>query len=387
MTSDSPRTDLAFRAEARDWLEENKPREARPHDDAAAERAYDMAWQRRQFDAGWAGIGWPVAHGGRGLSLTQQLIWSEECARAGLRAFNGTWLGINHAGPTVMALGTDAQKRKHLPAILRGEELWCQGFSEPNAGSDLAGVRTRGVVDGDDLVVTGQKTWTTLAHLADYQELLVRTDPDSKRFKGLTWIICDMRLPGITIRPMRSIAGELHNCEVFYDEVRIPLSNVVGRLHDGWTVAMTTLAFERGTASFGEATALEAHLHELFAYARSTRADDGRLLMHNEAIAQQLGALRAEVDGLKALLQLTIARQERGTPMGSEGSIVRLYMTELYKRVTRVGVQMLGVQALDRTHRAGWIHDYFEAFAQTIAGGTSEIQRNVIGERLLGLPR
>jgi len=384
---DADTSDARFREEARTWLEENRPRAPRPHGDFAAERAYDLAWQRRQYEAGWAGLGWPVEHGGRGLSLVRQLIWCEEYARAGLPSFDACWLGLNHAGPTLMARGTEAQKRRHLPAILRGEEAWCQGFSEPNAGSDLAGLRTRGVVDGDWLVITGQKTWTSLAHLCDRQELLVRTEPGSQRFRGLTWIIGDMRAPGVTIRPIRSLTGDYHNCEVFYDEVRLPLADVVGELHQGWSVAMTTLGFERGTASFGEACELGAVVGELLEHARTTAGDDGRPLVRNDAIAQELGAVRAELEGLRALLQLTVERATDGLPPGPEASMVRLYMTELDKRVGRLAMELLGLGGLDRGRHARWTTQYLGSFASTIAGGTSEIQRNIIGERVLGLPR
>jgi len=388
MKTEINRADVEFREQVRTWLEENRPREPRPHNDFAAERAYDCAWQRRQYDGGWAGIGWPLEYGGRGLSLLRQLIWFEEYARAKCPPpIDACWLGLNHAGPTLIALGTEQQKKKHLPAVLRGDEVWCQGFSEPNAGSDLASIRTRGVIDGDYLVVTGQKTWTSFAHLSDYQELLVRTDPSTSRHTGLTWIIGDMHAPGVTVRPIRSLTGAYHNCEVFYDEVRIPLVNVVGEINRGWSVAMATLGFERGTAGFGESNELAVLLDELIDHARTTADDNGRPLIANEAIARDLGQAKAEVQALQALNRLTISRAEGGGPPGAEGSIVRLFMSELEKSVGRLAMEILGVRGLNRLDHDKWTHYYLFSFCQTIAGGTSEIQRNIIGERLLGLPR
>ena len=190
----------AFRAAARAWLEANMPRTPRPTE-LGARAAYDQAWQRRMYDSGWAGIAWPRAHGGRGATLMEQLVWCEEYARAGAPDISTLFVGLNHAGPTLVACGTEEQKAAHLPPILRGEVIWCQGFSEPNAGSDLASLQTRAVVEGDVLVVSGQKVWTSFAHVAQFQELLVRTDPEAPRHRGITWVICPMDAPGIEIRP------------------------------------------------------------------------------------------------------------------------------------------------------------------------------------------
>ncbi|MCW2829317.1 MAG: putative acyl-CoA dehydrogenase, partial [Aeromicrobium sp.] len=215
-----------FRDEVRTWLEENKPRETRP-DDRVGATEYDLAWQRKQYEAGWAGVSWPEEFGGRGSSLIEQLIWFEEWGRAGLPSIDACFVGLAHAGPTLMARATDEQKTKHLPEILKGDVVWCQGFSEPGAGSDLAGLSTKAEIDGDELVVTGQKIWTSFADAADWQELLVRTGKGDRKHDGLTWVICDMHSPGIDIRPIKTIDGAAEFCEVFYDEVRIPISNVV----------------------------------------------------------------------------------------------------------------------------------------------------------------
>jgi alkylation response protein AidB-like acyl-CoA dehydrogenase len=380
--------DRLFREEVREWLHANKPKERRP-DSIEGQRAFDRAWQRAQYDGGWAGIAWPKDYGGRGLSPTQQLIWCEEYARAHCPLVNDScWLGLNHAGPTLIVRGTEAQKSFHLPRILKGEATWCQGFSEPNAGSDLASLRTRAVVDGDHLVVNGQKTWTTLAHLTDYQELLVRTGPPESRHRGLTWVICDMRTPGIEVRPITALDGHFHNCEVFYDNVRIPLSNVVGEVDGGWSVAMTTFDFERGPAAFGYFCEIEAAFEDLVAYARTHPGPYGdRPAIEDAAIAERLGTLRAQVQSIKALMLMMVAAAERGVGLGAEGSIMHMPSGELTQEILRCALDLVGPQSLSRTGSEFWVSRYFNAFAATIAGGTAEIHRNTIGERLLGLPR
>lgn len=379
--------DRDFRAMVRDWLDDNVPRDRRP-DGGVAQREFDRAWRRRQFDGGWGHISWPADYGGRGLSTVQQLIWYEEYARAGGPThFDQFFVALNHAGPTLIARADEAQRRHHLPLILRGDAIWCQGFSEPSAGSDLAGLRTRGVIDGDHLVVTGQKIWTTYGHHARYQELLVRTDADAPKHKGISWVIAEMGSPGMDIRPIRNMAGEDHFCEVFYDEVRIPLSNVVGGLNNGWSVALSTLAFERGTASIPhviELCALTEHLIEL---AATSPGANGRPALQDDSVAAALSHLRADVAALRALAYMAISRAERGGTVGPDGSIVRLQMSTLEQRIHALAMDILGPAALERTEIGGWTYDYLVSFKHTIAGGTAQIQRNIIGERMLGLPK
>lgn len=380
--------DEDFRLEAREWLHANKPAEPRP-DDFAGQKAFDLGWQKKQYEGGWAGLAWPKRYGGLEMSLTRQLIWYEEYARAGCPfVLDGAWLGVNHAGPTLIAAGSEEQKAFHLPKILRGEAGWCQGFSEPNAGSDLASLRTRGVVDGDHLVVTGQKTWTSFAPLADYMELLVRTDPDpSLRHRGLSWVIGDMSAPGVDVRPIMGMTGDYHNSEVFLDEVRIPLTDVVGELNGGWRVTMATLGFERGTAGFGEICQLMALVDDLIDYAKSHPGPHGRRpAIADDEIGPRLAQVRAEIQALHSLLYLTISRIEGGVP-GAESSIVRLAQGEIDKKIARLAIDLLGPQGLDRGAHPKWSQQYLFSFCQTIAGGTAEIQRNIIGERVLGLPR
>lgn len=377
-----------FRSQVRDWLADNVPKQKRPSDPGDA-RMFDCDWQRRQFEDGWAGVAWPVEVGGRGLSLIHQLIWHEEYSRAGAPPPGFMFVALNHAGPTLIAEATDAQKAFHLPRILSGESVWCQGFSEPNSGSDLASLRTRGVVDGDHLVVTGQKIWTSYATQADYQELLVRTDTSGAKQSGITWVICDMRLPGIEIRPIRTLAGDYHFNEVFYSDVRIPLNNVVGEVNKGWQVAKATLAFERGTGMIPHQMALNRELDELVELARETpRQDRPGSLLDDDSIRERLMTCRAEVNALKAMTYASISRGLRTQVPGAEGTIIALYHAELAQRVQRLALDIVGNGALiSNGDPDSWTYRYLDAFKFTIAGGTSEIRRNIIGERVLGLPR
>lgn len=364
--------DQRFRDQARDWLGANAPRRPAPMGGEGA-RAAATAWLARCHAAGWSGLAWPRDWGGQGLSAARLLIWYEEYARAGAPSpLDCTFVGLHHAGPTLIALGSEAQKAFHLPRILRGEAIWCQGFSEPGAGSDLASLRTSGRVEGDMLVVNGQKIWSSYAEDADYQELLIRTEPGSARHRGLSWVICDMRTPGITVRPIANMAGETHFAEVFYDDVRIPLTNVVGGLHNGWATAMTTLGFERKTAAMALQLDLSVQVEALIAEARAAPGS---------ALAETLADLRAEAAGLRAMTWRSVLR-EGGTPF--DGSLVRLTFAELAQRVHRLAAELLGPEGL---LNGPVMTGYFESYSETIAGGTAEIQRNIIAERILGLPR
>ena len=381
--------DAEFRTEVRAWLTEHVPKQRRPRVGLAA-RQYDLDWQRAQYDAGWAGVSWPVEYGGRDLSLTRQLIWYEEYARTGLRPIDTRFVGLAHAGPTLMARATDEQRAYHLPRILRGDVVWCQGFSEPEAGSDLASLRTRAVVDGDQLVVTGQKIWTSFADVADWQELLVRTNSDVPKHKGITWVICDMRSPGIEIRPIRTIEGGADFNEVFYDEVRIPLANVVGGVDNGWSVAMSTLSFERGTAFTTSQVQLASSIESLIELARGRTSINGRPVITDGALADRLARARADCAALRALTYLGISKNLHSNEPGPEGSMMKLQYADLAKRVYRLGLEILGPRSLaipDDEDDSTWVDRHLLAFSTSIGGGTSEIQRNIIGERVLGLPR
>ena len=388
---DSPE-ERRFRAEVRDWLRANRPRDARPGDgDIAAQMAYDRAWQRTQYDGGWAGISWPKQHGGRGLTPIEQLIWSEEYAAAECPlVHDSVWMALNHAGHTLIHCGTDEQNAFHLPRILKGEATWCQGFSEPNAGSDMLELRTRGTVDGDHIVIDGQKTWTTFAHLADYCELIVRTGEPGGRHKGLTWVIGDMRAEGVTVRPMVALDGHLHNCECFFDRVRLPLGNVVGEIGGGWAVVLRTLEFERGGSAFSSFCQLAVHLEQLIAQARRANGPAGAAAaIGDPRIAGRLALARARVQALRALMYTMVEAAERGVELGAEGGIMHLPYTEVEQEIYRLAVDIGGAGGLVRRGgpAIGWHSLWLKSLSATIAGGTSEIQRNTIGERLLGLPR
>ena len=366
-----------FREEARTWLGENVPKEARPPYSPAM-RDFDIEWHKRQFAGGWAGIEWEREYGGRGLTLLQQVIWYEELVRAngpGRGVFGGAF---NHVGPTLMLRGNTQQKQFYLPKILRGETPWCQGFSEPGAGSDLAALRTRAVIDGNELVVTGSKIWTSYAEWTDYGEVLVRTDPNASKHKGITWVIMDMHVPGVKIRPIMSIDGFPHNSEVFFDEVRVPLANVVGEINDGWSVAMSTLAAERGPAFLDNRLREIVFVDELIEYARG----NGKLA--DESIYDRLAQARACAAALRSTAYYQVANSRPGEAPRPETTATRTFSAQLELVLGRLAVDILGPKALGWTP---WGKDWLRRFSGTIGGGTKDIHKNIIGERVLGLPR
>jgi alkylation response protein AidB-like acyl-CoA dehydrogenase len=381
--------DNSFREEVRSWLTDNAPAVHDRPPSGPDMRAFDLAWQKEQHAAGWAGIDWPAEFGGRGATITESLIWHEEYARTGLPGIDGRFVGLAHAGPTLMARASNEQKAYHLPKILQGDVIWCQGFSEPEAGSDLGSLRTRADIDGDQLVVTGQKIWTSYADQANWQELLVRTDRDLPKHKGITWVICDMSLPGIEVRPIRTIDGHAEFCEVFYDEVRIPLANVVGEVNGGWSVAMSTLSFERGTAFTVHQVQLALDVERLISIATEQTDARGRAVIEDDEIARKLARARADCAALKAMTYMGVSRNAATGQPGPEGSMLKLRWSELAKHVERLALDVIGAASLSRTDPLGarWIEKYLISFSHTIGGGTSEIQRNIIAERVLGLPR
>jgi alkylation response protein AidB-like acyl-CoA dehydrogenase len=365
-----------FRHEARQWLEDNAPAEP-PPEDGPASREYVLAWLKKQARGGWTGIAWPRDVGGRGLSVLEQIVWFEEYARAAAPSpLDASFVGLNHAGPTLIACGTPEQKAFHLPRILAGEVIWCQGFSEPAAGSDLASLKTRGRVEGDELVIDGHKIWSSFADIADWQELLIRTDPQARTSAALSWVICPMNAPGMTVRPIRTMAGPRKYCEVFYDSVRVPLSNVVGRLNNGWGTAMSTLSFERGTAGLALLIGLTLKVEKLLAACPVDRPE----------MRLRLARLRAEGASIRATTYRFALDSENAVPDAS-GSIIRLCFAEFSQRVSAAAIDLYGLDAPEVVGTHGWGHDYLDAFSETIAGGTAEIQRNIIAERVLGLPK
>ncbi|CAI7975338.1 putative acyl-CoA dehydrogenase FadE17 [Frankia sp. Hr75.2] len=386
--------DEAFRAELRAWLQAEVPAHGPPPPpgDWPARRAYDTAWQRRLYDAGYAGLHWPSQFGGRGLPVTQQLVYLEEYARAGAPYISVNFVGMMHAGPTLIAEGTDEQRAYHLPRILRGEHVWCQGFSEPQAGSDLASLRTSAVREGDEYIVNGQKIWSTRAHVADYGELLVRTDPDARKHRGISWLILDMHSPGVEVRPMRTIDGESHFCEVFLTNVRVPVANLVGAENDGWRVTNVTLRFERGTAFAQHIITLRSQLRDLVRAARLVPAPGGGTAWDDPALRGHVGRLDAHVDGLWRMTQRDITEAEATGLPAPTGSAVKLRFSELSQELSELAVRVLGRAATGGVRGHGLdgaeiARAYLWSLQYTIAAGTSQIQRNLIAERVLGMPR
>jgi alkylation response protein AidB-like acyl-CoA dehydrogenase len=384
-------SEQAFRDELRSWLSATLPGLPAPpaHDDWPGRRAYDLHWQQLLFAAGYAGVDWPTEGGGRGASPVEQLIFKEECERAGAPYVGVNFVGLLHAGPTVIAEGTPAQKERYLPAILRGEEVWCQGFSEPDAGSDLASLRTRAVRDGDDYVVTGSKIWTSHAEVADFCELLVRTGEDRNR--GISWLIMPMDAPGIEIRPLRTIGGTTEFAELFLNEVRVPVANRVGDENDGWRVTMVTLSFERGTAFVGELLECMRLLGELSDVARRTGALD------DDGVARRIGHLVAAFDALWALTKRNVSEAAQTGIPGIGGSVFKLSFSEQAQALSDLAMEILDRAALsaDPLHdadgaplgNAEQLAAWFKSISLTIAAGTSQVQRNIVAERILGLPK
>jgi alkylation response protein AidB-like acyl-CoA dehydrogenase len=362
-----------FRDQARTWLAENVPAALRPDEDLAA-REFDCAWQRRQYEGGWAGLAWPTEFGGRGLAPHLQLIWYEELVRANAPGMGCFTVALGHAGPTIIAYGNEAQRARYLPGILRGDTPWCQGFSETGAGSDLASLRTSAEIDGDHLVINGQKIWTSYGHQSDFQELLVRTDPHAERHRGISWVIVDLHTPGITIRPIRTIDGQADFCECFYDDVRVPLANVVGELNDGWRVAMSTLSLARGFGYLQTRLSAIRQVDRLIGVARARN----RL---TDWAGYELARLRAQAVAVRALGYDAVAISARPDLMASANQV---FNAEFRQSVARAALDILGPEALARGELGV---EYLGSFRHTIGGGTTDIQKNILAKRVLGMSR
>jgi len=367
--------DEAFRAQLRAWLTASLAElpAAPPRDDWPARVRYDTDWQRRLFDAGYAGINWPKAYGGRDASPSEQLVFHEETTRAKAPYVGVNFVGTLHAGPTLVAEGSEAQKSAHLPKILRGDEVWCQCFSEPDAGSDLAGLTTRAVRDGDHYVVTGRKTWCSFGHVGEFGELLVRTDPDAPKHRGITWLILPMDLPGIEVRPIETLLGSSEFCEVFLDEVRVPVVNRVGEENDGWRVTNVTLSFERGTAFVSEMVDALRLAEEL---APS---------VHDVAERRELAHVIAELDALWSLTKRNVSQAGRTGVPGPGAMMLKLGYSEARDRLGELSMRVLEREIFDVHDER--VEERLRTLSLPIAAGTSQIQRNIIGERLLGLPK
>ncbi len=378
-----------FRRELRAWLERNPPGEE--PEDPTAWVPYAKAWQRRLAEAGWCGVAWPKEYGGKGATLIQQIIFQEELARARAPQFIGL-AGLTMGGPVLIAHGTDEQKRRHLRPILTAEEIWCQGFSEPNAGSDLAAIKTKAVLDGDSFVVTGQKVWTSWARYADVCMCLVRTDPDAPKHKGITFLLVDMHGPGVTVRPLTQMNGDADFNEVFFEDVRVPRKNIVGALNKGWEIAITCLMHERQTLTFSRQLQSKVALAEMLETARRHERG-GAPATRDPIVRQALSRAYVDSEAMRFLAYRNLTKVLRGGVPGPEGSIEKLFWSEMYQRQLDTANEILGPHGQLLRHSkhavdAGrWPHLLLYSKGRTIAAGTSEVQRNIIAERVLGLPR
>jgi alkylation response protein AidB-like acyl-CoA dehydrogenase len=383
----------AFRDELREWLAAHVPKDWAHRRDESIEARFDFlkGWQRSQYEGGWAGISWPTEYGGRGAGLMQQVIFWQEMALAGAPPMANI-LGLGLVGPTIIAFGTATQKARYLRKILSAEEIWCQGFSEPNAGSDLASLQTEARLDDDHYVVNGQKVWTSFGWAADWCELVVRTDPTAPKHKGLTVLVVDMKSPGVDVRPLRQMTGESEFNEVFFRDVRVPVENVVGQVNQGWDVAIGTLMHERGTFGAGLQITYRRNMDRLITLAREITRD-GRPASHDPVIRQKLAQCYVEVEVMRANQMRAFSRISAAGVPGPEGSIQKIFWSELNQRLQQTAQELLGpwgqLEAGDprAIDHGAWSYGYLRARGNTIEAGTSEIQRNIIGHFVLGLPR
>ena len=370
--------EAAFRDELRAWLEENHPGEPPSVSGDQAQFEFEREWQRRLHEGGWAGVSWPKEYGGRGATLIEQAIFGEELARA--RAPRpANVLGLVMGGPVVIAHGTEEQKERFLEPILSAEEIWCQGFSEPESGSDLASLKTKAVQDDGGWLVTGQKVWTTFAHEAKWCMLVARTDADVPKHKGLTYFLMDMEQDEVDVRPLRQITGEAEFNELFIEGAYIPDENVVGGVGNGWNVAITTLMNERAGLGSSAALGLSQALDELIELARERgKADD-------PVVRDKVARLKIAIEGLRlgAMRALT-ATMKVGTP-GPEGSIAKLQWSSTNQALTELAAEVGGIETLDRGSL--WSYRLLRARANSIEGGTTEVLKNIVAERVLGLPK
>ena len=388
--------ELAFRDELRRWLSTALPAgwgtTTFEPDDENERAEFRLEWERKLFKGGWNGINWPRKYGGRGATLVEQAIFAEEMAIA--RAPDGlNIIGRNLAGTTLLHHGTEAQRERFLPKILSGEEVWCQGFSEPNAGSDLASVRCRAVRDDGHFVVNGQKIWTSFAQHAHWCILLVRTDSSLPKHKGISFLLVDMKSPGISIRPLKQISGESEFNETFFDNVRVPVENLVGELNNGWHIAMTTLAYERGPEdSLARQIRFKQELDRLLVTLSNLRRGAARVI-DDPVVRDKLAQSVAEIEIMRLSCLRSFSQTIRGKTIGAEASMSKLYWSHIAQRFYETALESLGPLAAvgrgDPLAPAGgrFQLSFLNSRAFTIYSGTSEIQRNIIAERVLGLPR
>jgi alkylation response protein AidB-like acyl-CoA dehydrogenase len=385
--------DEIFRSKFRNWLEANLPDEHRKTafpieffaDEAGEEWEKRLAWHKKMHAAGWVGIQYPNQYSGRGATVAQQYIYDEELNRAGAPQLVNSQ-GIALVGPTLLHWGTEEQRRRYLPKMLAAEEIWCQGYSEPGSGSDLASLQTRAIEDGDYFIVNGQKVWTSDAHHADMCFLLVRTDPSAPKHKGISYLLVDMHSPGVTVRPLVQMTGDRGFNEMFFEDMRVPKKNLVGEKNHGWLVALTSLMFER------RARDMTPIVCELAALARLVRRDASNA-WDDSLVRQRIADFACEAWAIRYLGLRQLTRQLKGLPPGPESSIQKLAYSELNLSIQKFAMELLGsyaqiiYQAPFAIDEGKWSYRMLAARGMIIGAGTSEIQRNVIGERVLGLPK
>ena len=391
---DSPEQ-AEFRAQARAWLAHNRPRDftdrgfALAIDDVTVKAL--TAWQRKLYEGGYLGISWPVAYGGQGKTIIEGAIFNEEVARVRAPAPLNE-LGLSMGAPTILEHGTEEQKRRYIKKILTCEEIWCQGFSEPQSGSDLAALQTKAVVDGDHFVVNGQKVWTSIGHLSDWCMLLVRTDANAPKHKGISYLLVDMHSPGITVQPLRQLTGEAEFNQMFFEEVRVPRENLLGPLNGGWGVALTTLMNERATLSLAIVMRFQNIFKDLAELARRV-VREGTCRLEPRLMRDTLAQFYIDVESMKYLAYRNFSRLQRGGTPGPEGSISKLLWSELNQRMHEFAMVLQGPRApltAGSPHvidDGRWQYGLLRSRGNTIEEGTSEIQRSIIAERLLGLPK
>jgi alkylation response protein AidB-like acyl-CoA dehydrogenase len=385
-----------FRRELRTWLKANVPTDAyalrhlQPQA-SPEDLAFLKAWQKKVYEGGWAGVSWPREYGGRGASLVERMIFDQEMAAHKAPGLLNV-LGLEIVGPTLIVHGTEAQKKSHLPNILSGDKIWCQGFSEPNSGSDLGSLRTRAIDQGDYFVVTGQKVWTSLARYADWCQLLVRTNPDAPKHQGISCLLVDMKSPGITVKPLRTMTGDSEFNEVFFEEVKVPKANLLGETDQGWRIIITSLMFERQGLGFYFTFAQKRYYEDLLAEIRRTQRY-GESAATNPQIRQKIAQAYIDCELIKLNNYRALTRLLRGNPPGPEGSIPKLQWADINQRLQDLAVEVQGVygqlfQGEVRVPDGGyWQYGFLRSRANSIEGGTSEIQRNILAERVLGLPK
>ncbi len=382
--------EIQFRDTLRDWLQANAPPPwtvpLKSDESKRAHLEYLRAWQRTMFDGGWAGVSWPKEHGGRGITIIQQSIFQEELALAGAPQQLGV-IGEGLVGPTIIAVGTDAQKQQFLKPLLKGEHIWCQGFSEPNAGSDLAALNTRAVLDGDHYVVNGQKIWTSFGHVANWCLLVVRTDASAAKHKGLTCLLVDMASHGVAVRPLKMMTGDSEFNEMFFTDVRVPVANVLGKVNEGWGVALTALGNERANLGTGLYMMFKRDCDALIAKA-ATIHRNGKPITDDPLVRQKLAQAHLDLEVFRLNSLRTLSGMNNTHAPGPEGSILKLYWSEMNQRNAQIAIEVLGLSGqLWDFDEGRWAFNYLRSRGNTIEAGTSEIQRNIIAQRVLGLPR